>query len=97
MGALSSFLRSENFNSKREFIGKMGGLQFLAQTLNDKQNASVRLTKKVCILMYDLALNDENIFEEQPTMVRKCYGDQMEIINRLMELLTEASMDLANG
>lgn len=36
MGALSSFLRTENFNSKRIFIGKMGGLQFLAQTLNDK-------------------------------------------------------------
>jgi len=25
-GALSSFLRAENFNSKREFINKMGGL-----------------------------------------------------------------------
>jgi len=25
-GALSSFLRAENFNSKREFVGKMGGL-----------------------------------------------------------------------
>lgn len=41
----------------------MGGLQFLAQTLNDKQNASIRLTKKVVNLMYDLALNDEGIFE----------------------------------
>ena len=47
--------------------------------------------------MYDLALNDEGIFEDQPSMVRKCYGDQMEIINRLMEILTEASMDLENG
>lgn len=64
MGAISSFLRADNFNSKREFIGKMGGLQFLAQTLNDKENASVRLTKKVTILMYDLALNDESIFED---------------------------------
>jgi hypothetical protein len=26
LGALSSFLRAENFNSKREFVGKMGGL-----------------------------------------------------------------------
>jgi len=26
LGALSSFLRAENFNSKREFIGKMDGL-----------------------------------------------------------------------
>lgn len=47
--------------------------------------------------MYDLALNDENIFEDYPTMVRKCYGDQMEIINRLMEILSDASLDLENG
>jgi hypothetical protein len=26
LGALSSFLRAENFNSKRDFIGKLGGL-----------------------------------------------------------------------
>jgi len=36
LGALSSFLRAENFNSKREFIGKMAGLQFLTSILNDK-------------------------------------------------------------
>jgi|TARA_B110000285_G_C14970121_1_gene536132 hypothetical protein len=36
-GGLSSFLRAENFNSKREFIGKMGGLPFLAASiLNEK-------------------------------------------------------------
>jgi len=36
LGALSSFLRAENFNSKREFIGKMGGLSFLTSILKEK-------------------------------------------------------------
>jgi len=26
LGALSSFLRAKNFEGKREFVGKMGGL-----------------------------------------------------------------------
>ena len=69
LGALSSFLRAENFNSKREFISKMSGLQFLAALLHEK-NYSVRLHKKLIILMHDLAINDENIFEETPALVR---------------------------
>jgi len=89
-GSLSSFLRSENFPGKREFIAKQGGLQFLAATLHDKTN-SERLLKKVLILMYDLVLNDDSIFEEDPTLVRKTFGGQMNIVDRLSELLMEAS------
>lgn len=89
-GSLSSFLRSENFPGKREFIDKMGGLQFLAATLHEKTN-SERLLKKVLILMYDLVLNDDSIFEDNPTLVRKTFGEQMNILDRLCELLMEAS------
>jgi hypothetical protein len=35
LGALSSFLRADNFHSKREFINKRGGLQFLAAILHE--------------------------------------------------------------
>lgn len=62
-GALSSFLRAENFNSKREFINKMGGLQFLASSILNEAS-TLRLKKKILILMYDLVLNDDNIYEE---------------------------------
>jgi len=72
-GSLSSFLRSENFAGKREFISKMGGLQFLAATLHEKSN-SERLLKKVLILMHDLVINDDGIFVENPTLVRKTIG-----------------------
>lgn len=90
MGCISSFIRSENFDGKREFIGKMGGLQFLAANLHEKAN-SIRLLKKILILMYDLVLNDDTIFEENPTMVRKTFADQMNIMDRMIELLMEAS------
>lgn len=92
-GALSSFLRAENFNSKREFINKMGGLQFLASSiLNEK--STLRLQKKVLILMYDLVLNDEMIFEEQPTLVRKTMGEQMGVLERLIEILKKSSEEI---
>jgi len=89
-GALSSFLRSENFVGKREFISRMGGLQFLAATLHEKSN-SERLLKKVLILMYDLVLNDDNIFEDNETFVRKTFGEQMNIVDRLIEILMDSS------
>jgi len=62
----------------------------LAATLHEKTN-SERLLKKVLILMYDLVLNDDSIFEENPTLVRKTFGEQMNILDRLAELLMEAS------
>lgn len=67
--SLSSFLRFDNFAGKQEFISKMGGLEFLAAILQEKSNSN-RLINKVLILIYDLALNDESIFESEPTYVR---------------------------
>jgi len=94
LGALSSFLRAENFNSKREFIGKMGGLSFLTTILKEK-SYSTRLIKKCMILMYDLALNDDNIFEESPRMVRENFADNA--TDRLVEILVEAGQQLDNA
>lgn len=62
----------------------------MAATLHEKSN-SERLLKKALILMYDLVLNDDSIFEDNPTMVRKTFGEQMNILDRLAELLMEAS------
>jgi len=89
-GSLSSYLRGENFAGRREFISTMGGLQFLAAVLHEKTN-SERLLKKAIIMMYDLVLNDDGIFKEDPTCVRKTFGGQMNILDRLLEILMEAS------
>ena len=94
LGALSSFLRAENFNSKREFIDKMDGLQFLGSVLSEK-GYSARLLKKCLILVYDLALNDDNIFEEKPTHCRETLGDNN--VERLVEILVEAGQQLDNA
>jgi len=44
--------------------------------------------------MYDLALNDDNIFEEKPTQVRETLGD--DVVERLVEVLVEAGRQLDN-
>jgi hypothetical protein len=37
--------------------------------------------------MYDLTLNDENIFTDNQTIVRKYFGEEEEIIKKLFEIL----------
>ena len=96
LGALSSFLRAENFNSKREFVGVMGGIQFLAALLHEK-SYSLRLHKKVLILLHDMVINDENIMEQNPDLVRKSVGEKMDMLPRLFDILKTASEDLSNG
>lgn len=72
----------------------MGGLSFLTSILKEK-TYSVRLIKKCMILMYDLALNDDNIFEENPKMVREDFADNA--TERLVEILVEAGKQLDNA
>jgi len=62
LGALSSFLRAQNFNSKRHFVEHMNGLNFL-ESLMSEESVSVRIQRKALILLYDLVLNDEHIIE----------------------------------
>lgn len=45
--------------------------------------------------MYDLALNDDNIFEESPQMVRENFADN--IMDRLVEILVDAGKQLDNA
>jgi len=47
--------------------------------------------------MYDLVLNDEMIFEEQPTMVRKTLGEQMGVMERLIEILQKSSKEISDN
>lgn len=58
MGALSSFLRSENYEAKADFLKNWSGLQFIAATLQ-KPDISVRMIKKVIFLLNDIVLTDE--------------------------------------
>lgn len=61
-GALSSFIRAENFEGKRRFVQEFGGLDFLASLMNDEVvTQSLRLFNKVLVLANDLIVNDDFI------------------------------------
>lgn len=65
MSALSNYIKGNNFNAKRKFIGEFAGLEFLTALISDSHhNKSLRLAKKGLVLMFDLVLNDDNIFED---------------------------------
>jgi len=79
-GALSSFIRAENFDGKRSFVIQFNGLDWLASLLNDDvANGSLRLYKKVLLLASDLVTNDDTIVEENPFLVRDyfCHSENV--------------------
>jgi len=81
-GALSSFIKSENFHGKRQFIEEYNGLEFLASLMNDETaSASLRLYKKVLNLALDLVVNDDGIFKENPFLVREYFSQSEAIMN----------------
>ena len=93
MAALSSFLRSDNFDSKRTFITKMGGLEFLAGCLQDDAFKG-KIIMKVVFLIYDLVLNDDSIYETDPQLVRRSFVDKTNIVPRLLQILESESQIL---
>jgi len=50
----------------------MNGFKFVKLILHS--NFPSKMQKKVLILIYDLVLNDENIFPNKPTYMRKSFG-----------------------
>jgi len=63
LGALSSFLRAQNYEGKKEFIKSKNGLQWLNLVLQDK-SMSARMSKKVLFLINDLVTLDKSVFPE---------------------------------
>ena len=62
MSSISSFLRGENFKGKREFLNEFEGMRFIKGVLMERDNLSARLFLKTITLLYDLVINDDNIF-----------------------------------
>lgn len=75
--ALSSFIRADNFQGKVKFIKEFNGLEFLASLLCDElANESIRLYRKVILLINDLILNDDGIDTNNPTLVRNFFATE---------------------
>ena len=65
LGCLKSFLGCSNFVGKRNFVEEYKGLDVLGKIIcadpTSELKKSVRLQKKVYMLMNDLVINDDNI------------------------------------
>lgn len=59
IGALSQYLRGENFQGKIEFIQDQSGLSFLREALLACPIESLRQTKKFLLLIHDFLLTDD--------------------------------------
>jgi len=60
--ALSSVIKADNFTGKLRFIKEFDGLEFLSSLLCDElASESIRLYRRVLVLLNDLVNNDDNI------------------------------------
>jgi hypothetical protein len=85
-GALSSFLRSENFEGKATFIREHGGLQFLFALITNPE-ASVRMLKKAAFLINDFLNTQANIFPEDKTFIGRSLAEKTEFVEALIDHL----------
>lgn len=59
----------------------------------EDQNQSVRLLKKTVFLLYDLVINDDLIFKEDPCFVRKGLLADEKVIVKMLEYLLDEDLD----
>mmetsp|Transcript_15117 Transcript_15117/g.14700 ORF Transcript_15117/g.14700 Transcript_15117/m.14700 type:complete len:134 (+) Transcript_15117:450-851(+) len=87
--ALSSYIRAENFEAKREFLKQYNGIGFLVMALRDPELNSLRLQKRIMFLIYDMVISDEKICEDQSIEpVRKTLiqsGDFLQYMHLLLD------------
>lgn len=73
--ALASFVKGNNFPAKKKFVEEFDGIAFCASLMNDETaNSSIRLYKRLLILMNDLVVNDDLILSNDPKFVRNYFG-----------------------
>lgn len=94
-GALSNFLKADNFEGKRLFIRDFDGLAFLTRQICAEY--PLRFTKKVLQLTNDLVINDDMIFGNDPNgdrfFVRRFFTHKDEVIRKLLKNILESDVD----
>ena len=94
-GSLAAWIKADNFEGKRRFISEKDGLEFLKRLFCDSalnENFNMRLKKKVVNLIYDLVVNDDGIFEDNPFHVRQHFCDDQAFLEKLRVTLTNAQL-----
>ncbi|CDW90103.1 armadillo beta-catenin repeat family protein [Stylonychia lemnae] len=97
IGALSQYLKGENFSGKMEFINDQSGLSFIKEALLACPQDQYRHSKKFLWVIYDFLLSDDQLnIENNPTFIRQYLSDDQILISRLIELLTLDSQSQEN-
>ena len=95
-GSLAAWIKADNFEGKRRFITEQQGLEFLSSLVCDSsvnQAFTIRLRKKIMILINDLVINDDGIFEEEnPFFVREHFCGDQDFLNQLQSCLVNAEL-----
>ena len=94
-GSLAAWIKADNFEGKRRFIREKDGLEFLKRLFCDSAvnaNFNMRLKKKVVNLIYDLVVNDDGIFEDNPFHVRQHFCGDQAFLEKLRVTLANAQL-----
>lgn len=84
--ALSAVIKSDNFTGKLKFIKDFNGLEFLESLLCDELAAdSIRLYRRVLILINDLVINDDMIDTSNPLKVRTFFAGTKTFVEQLLK------------
>ena len=86
LGALSSQIRSNNFEGKKEFINNYHGLQFIYELLLAK-DSSLRLQRKAVFLLNDIINTQADIFPDEKWKVSDYLRNRPDFITTLVDLL----------
>ena len=90
-GCIASFLKGEYFEGKRDFIDNLSGLVFLREAFLVSQDTSLRLQKRLLLLIYDLILSDDQLFPDNKTHIRGTLADDEAFVQKLVELIASDS------
>lgn len=93
--ALSSFVKGPNFEGKRRLVRDFDGLAFLTQLVCTQH--SLRFHKKQLQLLYDLVINDDMIFGNEPNgdkcYVRRYFTHRDDVIKKLLDNVLLSDLD----
>jgi len=92
---LTAWLKGENFEGKRRFLNDQQGLEFLARLVLEAaydMNYNAKLRLNIHRLVYDLVLNDDGIFEEEPFFVRELLGGHKDFLGALAQELNRSDL-----
>lgn len=91
---LRAFIGSQNFKGKRLFIEQFNGLAVLTKMVcadpGSEIKKSLRLQKKVLMIIYDLLLNDDNIKPEDRSFTRRSLGGSEVFIKTMLTDLLQS-------